>query len=177
MPGILGIDPGTTGALALFDPTKSAASGLRWIVADLPVIVIEPKRKGGNRQTKLNVGAFRDWLRKHAPDRAYLEAMMFAAPGKGGGEKGLAGAMRYGSLHGAIEATLLCCDVPVELVQPLSWKRYSGLMKSDKERSRLKALQLFPDQSATLELKKHQNRAEAMLIVRYADSLQSGAFA
>lgn len=183
---ILGIDPGTEGALALFDPTKSPASGLRWIVLDMPVIVIEAQKtrtgkKKSGRKTQLNAWALRDWLRKHAPDHAVLEEMQFAIAVKGRGgqmvQKGLAGAMRFGALHGGVAAVLACCDIPTTSVQPRQWKEHFGLIGCAKEASRLKALQLFPDQSAMLSRKRDQNRAEAMLIADFASRLREAVAA
>lgn len=166
---ILGIDPGVTGALALSDETKTPASGLRWLILDIPVM--------GDKHPELNSPALRDWLRKHAPDHCFLEAMQFGAPTSDGNRKGLAGAMRFGALYGSIKATLACCDVPMTPIQPQVWKRYFRLMKSSKELSRIRALQLFPDQGETLRRKKDQNRAEAMLIAAYGASRLSEQFA
>jgi hypothetical protein len=176
MPGLLGVDPGATGALALFSPDKSAASGLRWVVVDLPVMgAATPRRsKRGRGHAELNSTALRDWLRKFAPDHCFLEAMQFAVPGKGGGRKGLAGAMRFGALFGAVKAVLACCDVPTTLVQPQAWKRHYRLVGPEKERSRVRALELFPEAAEVLARKKDQNRAESMLIAAYGATRQPG---
>ena len=47
------------------------------------------------------------------------------------------------------------------------WKKYFGLVKTDKEASRQKALELFPAAARFLSLKKHHGRAEAILIAHY----------
>lgn len=159
---ILGIDPGVSGALALFAPNLSAASGARWQVIDMPVI---------GERAELNASALRDWLRRMEPEHAYLEfvAAMPSIPDANGKRRGMGvtSAFRFGGMFFAIKAVLACCDVPFSLVTPQSWKKSASLMKSDKEASRLRALQLFPDQAAALARKKDQNRAEAMLIARY----------
>ncbi len=160
---IVGIDPGISGAAALFDPGSSPASGLRWQVIDLPVV--------GDLKRELNAAGLRDWLRKFSPDHAFLElaTAMPSIAGPGGKRRGMgtAGAFRFGGIFYAIKAILSCCDVPFTLVPPAIWKKSYGLKGSDKERSRLRALQLFPDQAAMLARKMDQNRAEAMLIANY----------
>jgi hypothetical protein len=40
-------------------------------------------------------------------------------------------------------------------------------MKTEKDESRLKALQLFPQCADNLKLKKHHGRAEALLMAEY----------
>jgi hypothetical protein len=50
-------------------------------------------------------------------------------------------------------------------IRPHVWKRSLGL-GSDKEASRLRAMQLFP--AADLRLRKHHGRAEALLLAHWA---------
>lgn len=159
---ILGIDPGITGALAIFDHNKTPESGLRWVVWDMPVV---------GDPAELNAPALRDFLRRYIPDHAYLERVtaMPSIPDSTGKRRGMgaASAFRFGGTFYSIKAVLGCCDIPVTLVTPQTWKKASGLKGPIKEASRQRALQLFPDQAETLRLKRHQNRAEAMLIARY----------
>jgi crossover junction endodeoxyribonuclease RuvC len=160
---ILGIDPGVTGALAIYDRDRSIASGLRWVIADIPVV--------GDPKHELNAPALRDWLRRFSPDMAVLELVtaMPSIPGSDGKRRGMgaAGAFRFGGFFFSLKAVLACCDIPYTLVTPMVWKKFHGLIKSDKEASRTRALQLFPDQANFLSRKKDQNRAEAMLIAAY----------
>lgn len=160
---ILGIDPGVSGALALFDESKTAASGLRWVIEDMPIV---------GDPGELNAPVLRNWLRHHAPDHAFVElvnAMPVIVDRKTGQRKGMpaTSSFRFGGMFFSIKAVLGCCDIPISLVTPAAWKRAAGLKGPDKEASRQRALQLFPDQAHPLRLKKHQNRAEAMLIARF----------
>jgi hypothetical protein len=173
MPGILGIDPGVSGAAALYDRTlPSASCPRRWLfvdIIDLPVI--------GDEKRELNPTAFRDWLSIYSPEHAYLELVtaMPSIPGADGVRRGMgaAGAFRFGGFFYAIKAVLACCDVPFTLVTPQKWKAAHGLKGSDKEASRARALQLFPDTAASFARKKDQNRAEAALIASYGVALNS----
>lgn len=162
---VVGLDPGVSGAVALFDPSKSAASGLRWVVEDLPVVTL-------TKRSELNVAALRDLLRKFSPEHGFLElvsAMPSIANPKTGERRGMGAtsAFNFGGMFFGIQAVLGCCDVPFSLVTPQTWKKFHSLKGSDKEASRRRALQLFPDQAAALRRKMDQNRAEAMLIAAY----------
>lgn len=163
MPGILGVDPGLGGALAIFDGSKTPASGLRWVVEDVPLV-------GDEKRRELNAAALRDWLRRYSPDHAFVELVsaMPSIPGPNGVRRGMGAtsAFRFGGVFYALKAVLACCDVPYEMITPQSWKKSFGMKGPDKERSRLKAVQLFPDAQRFLARKKDQNRAEAMLIAQ-----------
>lgn len=52
-------------------------------------------------------------------------------------------------------------------VSPVVWKRYFGLLKKDKDQSRLLAIELFPDFEMFLQRKKDVDRAESLLIAYY----------
>jgi len=67
---------------------------------------------------------------------------------------------------GLWEGILSAFKIPYELVPPQRWKRamLSGQGKS-KDASRFKAMKLFP--KAELHLKKHDGRAEALLMAEY----------
>ena len=150
---ILGIDPGITGAAALFDPDKSAASGLRWVITDMP---LTPERR-------LSAAGLRDWLRKYHPDRCYLERVNAMPSINGRRSMGATSAFNFGAVFAGIMATVECCDIPINLVVPTQWKRYHELLKTDDEASRQLALQMFPELADALARKKDHNRAEAAL--------------
>lgn len=156
---VLGIDPGITGAYALFDPTKSTISGLRWVVHDIPTL--------GDEQRELNAATFYSFLRRYAPEHAFLERVTAMPSIVGKRSMGTAGAFRFGGVFYALKAVLACAGIPVTLVVPSVWKKSVGLKGSDKEQSRKRAIELFPEQATDLCYKKDQNRAEAMLLAYY----------
>jgi crossover junction endodeoxyribonuclease RuvC len=58
--------------------------------------------------------------------------------------------------------------VPYTIVTPQKWKPAVGVLKgADKEASRQRALQLFPDQATNLARKKDHARADAMLLAYF----------
>jgi crossover junction endodeoxyribonuclease RuvC len=160
---MLGVDPGKTGALALFQPLRTAESGLRWIVIDMPVV-----------DDELNAMAIRDWIMRHSPDHAFIEhvtAMPSIADKKTGVRRrmGATGAFHFGGMFYGIKAIIACCGIPITLVTAGKWKKAHGLVGPDKEKSRKRAIELYPDMASALARKKDANRAEAMLIAHWGD--------
>ena len=68
----------------------------------------------------------------------------------------------YGTAIGVCEALYL----PLALVSPHVWKRFSKLVGKPKDYSRTVAQQLYP--RAELHLKKHHGRADAIHVARWA---------
>lgn len=137
----------------MYCPGFSLKSGMRWQFLDVPVI--EDRKRPDAR-------ALRDWIMRHTPDRAFVENVS-GMPGDG--VKSMTTFMRA---SGYIEATVLCCDVPMVPVAPQKWKNFHKmLVASSKEDSRQLALNLVPELAPWLARKKDHNRAEAALIALY----------
>ena len=49
----------------------------------------------------------------------------------------------------------------------MKWKKYFGLIKSEKDASRTKAIEIFPYISSNLSKKKDANKADAILIASF----------
>ena len=77
-------------------------------------------------------------------------------------KQGISSTSKFMRAAGAIEATAALTRHPLVLVSPQRWKKHHNLIGKDKEASLEMARQLFPD--AELRLKKHHNRAEALMI-------------
>ena len=58
-------------------------------------------------------------------------------------------------------------NLPMYFVSPAKWKKYFNLIKSEKDASRTKAIEIFPYFSANLSKKKDSNKADAILIASY----------
>ena len=52
-------------------------------------------------------------------------------------------------------------------IRPVKWKKYFGLIKSEKDASRTKAIEIFPYISSNLSKKKDANKADAILIASF----------
>lgn len=155
-PTIIGIDPGfASGAVAVL-----ASKGDE--VLDLPTIMT----KG------VNVHALAEILLRSGAQHAFIENVG-SMP-----KQGVASTFRFGYGVGQIHTAVALAGIPMTLVTPSAWKKAHGLVKAKsegvadfKERSRARALQLFPALAHMLSRKKDGDRAEALLIARYGLSL------
>jgi hypothetical protein len=79
--------------------------------------------------------------------------------------QGIASSFLFGVGFGSVLSILQAMHIPLEFVTPAVWKCSYGLSK-DKHASLHKARLMYP--TAELHLAKHDGRAEALLIARYA---------
>jgi len=148
---ICGIDPGLSGAVAFLNEDGTYAG-----VEDMPVLVGTTGRK------ELDAAGLAEILRSYAPSRATVERVS-SRPGEGA-----VGAFSFGSTFGGILAVLATLQIPTTLVQPAAWKRRAGIPAgADKAASIATAKRLIPTASPALSLKKHDGRAEALLLARH----------
>lgn len=153
---ILGIDIGVTGAMAAVDSRGTAA------IADLPTETVE-----GARVVRRKVSAIglRDLVRQYVPPGEVAVALIedvHMGIGKGGAARSSLDQNR-----GRIEGVLEVMRIKVLAVQPATWKRFYGLLKSDKGQSLDRARALYPLQAPMLKRQKDHNRAEALLLAHY----------
>lgn len=149
---VAGIDPGISGAVGFL-----TLDGEFVAVADMPVL---PSSTGRHQ---VDSAALAEILRQHAP-RLVMVERVGARPGEGA-----VGAFSFGMTFGAILGVLGTLQLPHYLIQPAQWKRAAGIPpKAEKAASIAAAKQLVPSAAASLTLKKHDGRAESLLIARHA---------
>jgi hypothetical protein len=91
----------------------------------------------------------------------YIEAV-HAMP-----KQGVSSSFQFGTGYGSIIGCLQALRYRIEFVPPTQWKKDLNLGRgSDKDAALHRARQLFP--TAPLSLKKHEGRAEALLIAHWA---------
>ncbi len=142
---IMGIDPGISGAIAFFFPMVPS----RISVDDVPVA-------GG----EINTPELARMIRIHRPTLAVIERV-HSMP-----HQGVSSSFNFGRSYGDVRGVVGAMEIPLHFVTPQKWKRHFGL-SSDKEQSRLRAINLFPSVADSFRLKKHDGRAEAALIALY----------
>lgn len=145
----IGVDPGLSGAIAIIHDGSYA-------VYDIPTMA----KGSGTVKSEINAKGMADILRRHvnSPPQAMLERVN-AMPGQG-----VASVFSLGDSFGVCRAVLACQSIPTLYITPTTWKKHYKLT-SDKEEARALAIKLFPN--AELYLKKHIDRAEALLIANY----------
>lgn len=151
----LGIDPGLSGALALYDPATD-----QLFIADVPVHIL---RKNGKLRREPDVQALSDIVGDIALRtrvQVWIEHVS-AMPGEGA-----VGAFTFGKVVGLLTGVCAANRLVIERVTPSVWKKALAV-PSDKDGARARASQLLPNHSRNWPLKSHDGRAEAALIALY----------
>lgn len=150
---IIGIDPGFKGGLAVLNTTKN-----KLFATNTPVF------EGENR-TEYDIHAMSAMLNLH-PDSVvmtYLERVG-ARPGQG-----VTSMFRFGMGFGIWQGIIIARGFPLTLVTPQRWKKEYGLHE-DKEASRQKASELFPQCTSFWKRKKDDGVAESALLTHYGST-------
>lgn len=148
----IGIDPGLSGAIGIL------LDGMLVAVEDMPIVA----KGSGSVKNEVDPAGLMLLLRRHVnsdqPVRAVLERVN-AMPGQG-----VSSVFSLGDSFGTARACVAACGIELTYVTPVNWKKHFNLV-SDKEMSRALAVRMFP--AAPLHLKKHSDRAEALLMARW----------
>jgi len=147
---ILGIDGGIRGGLAVIEIVDGQAPMLVAAI-DIPTVGIKAKER-------VNVLATQEFILQHDLVHAFLERAQ-AMP-----KQGASSGFKYGYSVGMLEGVVVCCGVPLTIIEPGFWKRFHSLRGGVKEHSRQRALQLFPAAHAMLARRRDHGRSEAALI-------------
>jgi crossover junction endodeoxyribonuclease RuvC len=138
----IGIDPGASGAIAWIDERgKSCVEKMPDTLQDLWELVVSISLNAGTG----GLGV-----------RAYLEAVS-SSP-----QMGVVSSFSFGRGYGNLEMALTAAGIPFERVRPQVWQKAMGCMtKGDKNISKQKAQELFPDKKII------HATADALLIALY----------
>lgn len=164
---ILGIDPGLSGAMALYDPEGGLLS-----VTDVPTL--ELLKAGKKRRTYDPYEIARLIDVSAAEIGLVMCEQVSAMPARGPtGEARSMGAQSsfaFGEVFGFLKGVCTAHFLRVETVVPQTWRKAMGV-KGGKDESRARASVLMPKQAGNWRLKKHDGRAEAALIAMYGAQL------
>ena len=158
MTAVLGIDPGCSGALVLVTEQGGYIDHLA-----MPTIKVGTK-------SRVNGAAVAAWVRQYGITHAYLE-QVGAMPGQG-----TASMFTFGHAAGVAEGILQGLNIPYTLVTPQAWKKSAGLIGSDKDAARSRAIQLYPELRALDAKAKGQAIADALLIARFGIGVKLRSF-
>ena len=141
----VGIDPGQSGAIAIVDSDDGIIACHDMPVADGAVSAVLVHRI----------------LAGHGHiDLAVIENV-HSMP-----RQGVVSSFGFGRSKGVVEGAVASLRCPVEMPRPAAWKK-AMRVTADKDSSRAKALELWPDHADLFRLKKHADRAEACLLAEY----------
>lgn len=149
---ILGIDPGLSGALAFLDSVNGSL-----VVMDMPVVELQ---RNGKTKREVSPALLADMIAGKGIKQAYVERVS-AMPGQG-----VSSMFSFGRSLGIVEGVLAAYEIPMTLVTPQAWQKSIG-MRSGKDGSRERAMQLFPAYADLFARKKDDGRSDAALIAKY----------
>lgn len=141
----LGIDPGLTGATAFYFTTHPNLIS----VEDMPVISGE-----------ISCAELAARINMVRPDAAIIE-LVASRPGQS-----VSAMFKFGKGFGQVIGVCQALKIPTHFVSPQKWKKHFCL-GADKDESRRRATEYWPDRPELFAKKKHDGRAEAALIARY----------
>lgn len=157
---VLGVDPGYSGALALYDlETRKLI-----YIKDMPITTVT--MASGKSQRRLDTTELAIWLdmHRHLVLGCVIEEVT-AAPGQG-----VVSMFNFGFSTGVLHGEIAAQMIPIFSVRPTVWKANLGLT-SNKDLSRQKAQLDFPEMHTEFLLKKHDGRAEAALLAKYGERI------
>ena len=156
---IIGIDPGVSGAISILESKKVLE------IFEMPTMIDGKKNKrqvNGSQITNI----IKDQLKNDNEIIVVVEHVN-AMPGQG-----VTSMFNFGQSFGVIKGICAALSLPIHFVRPTKWKKHFNLIKTNKEASRTKVIEIYPEISNKLSRKKDSNKADAILIARYFNDTQ-----
>ena len=153
---IISVDPGISGAICFFE------NGNVIDVIDMPSMAEGKKNKrqvNGSQiynEIKLKIENI------EKKDIYVVIEQVSAMPGQG-----VTSMFNFGQSFGVIKGICSAMQLPMYFIRPAKWKKYFSLIKTEKDASRTKAIEIFPQISSKLSKKKDNNKADAILIASF----------
>ena len=153
---IIGIDPGVSGSICFLKDGKI-----------LDVIEMPVMNEGKKNKKQVNGAQIYNEITKkinnnHETSIRVVIEHVTAMPGQG-----VTSMFNFGQSFGVLKGICSAMRLPMFFVRPAKWKRYYNLINSEKDASRTRAIEIFPDFSSQLSKKKDSNKADAILIASF----------
>jgi crossover junction endodeoxyribonuclease RuvC len=159
---IIGIDPGINGAISVIENKKILE------VYDTPTMIDGKKNK-----RQINSAQVTNIIKERQKDNSEVIVVVEqvnAMPGQG-----VTSMFNFGQSFGVIKGICAALSLPIYFVRPAKWKKHFNLIKTNKDASRTKVIEVYPEISSKLHRKKDSNRADAILIALYFNDTQLSA--
>jgi len=153
---IIGIDPGVSGSICFFKDGKI-----------LDVIEMPIMNEGKKNKKQVNGAQIYNEITKkinsnpETNTRVVIEHVT-AMPGQG-----VTSMFNFGQSFGVLKGVCSAMRLPMFFLCFSKWKKYYNLINSEKDASRTRAIEIFPDFSSQLSKKKDSNKADAILIASF----------
>jgi crossover junction endodeoxyribonuclease RuvC len=156
---IIGIDPGINGAISVIENKKILE------VYDTPTMIDGKKNKRQINSAQVT-NIIKERLNNDKKVVVVVEHVN-AMPGQG-----VTSMFNFGQSFGVIKGICAALSLPIYFVRPSKWKKHFNLIKTNKDASRTKVIEVYPEISSKLHRKKDSNRADAILIALYFSDTQ-----
>ena len=156
---IFGIDPGVSGAISVLEDKKIVD------IFDMPTMIDGKKNK-----KQVNGAQVTNIIKEkltHNKEIIVAVEHVNAMPGQG-----VTSMFNFGQSFGVIKGVCSALSLPIYFIRPTKWKKHFNLIKTNKDASRTKVIEIYPEISSKLARKKDSNKADAILIARYFNDTQ-----
>ncbi len=157
---IFGIDPGISGAVCVLKEGKILE------VYEMPTMIDGKKNKrqvNGAEVTNI----FLKNLNNEYKAKVVVEHVT-AMPGQG-----VTSMFNFGQSFGVLKGICAALKLPIYFVRPVKWKKHFNLIKTNKDASRTKVIEIYPYISSKISRKKDSNKADSILIAKYFEETQN----
>ena len=153
---IIGIDPGISGSICFFEDNKIID------VVEMPTMTEGKKNKRQVNGSQIYNEILKRINKSERSSIRVVIEQVSAMPGQG-----VTSMFNFGQSFGILKGICSAMQLPMYFVRPAKWKKYFGLINSEKDASRTKAIEMFPYFSSQLSKKKDSNKADAILIASF----------
>ena len=153
---IIGIDPGISGSICFFENGKIID------VIEMPTMTEGKKNKRQVNGAQVYNEILKRINKSEKHNVRVVIEQVSAMPGQG-----VTSMFNFGQSFGILKGICSAMQLPLYFVRPAKWKKYFGLINSEKDASRTKAIEMFPYYSSYLSKKKDSNKADAILIASF----------
>ena len=150
---VIGIDPGISGAIAIFEDGKLDA------VIDMPTLEVDSGKTKKRHISAIGlVRILETWTLVSDGQAHIVIEKVGAMPGQG-----VTSMFNFGRSAGIIEGVVAALQRPYTYVIPAAWTKAVG-RAAGKDASRMRAMELFPAKADLFKRAKDDGRADAALI-------------
>ena len=153
---VIGIDPGISGSICFFQ------NGIILEVIEMPTMIEGKKNKRQVNGSQIYNEILKRINKTDKHNTRVVIEQVSAMPGQG-----VTSMFNFGQSFGILKGICSAMQLPMYFVRPAKWKKYFGLINSEKDASRTKAIEMFPYFSSQLSKKKDSNKADAILIASF----------
>ena len=157
---IFGIDPGVSGAICVLKEGKILE------VYEMPTMIDGKKNKRQVNGAEVTNILLKDLDNKYKT-KVVVEHVT-AMPGQG-----VTSMFNFGQSFGVLKGICAALKLPIYFVRPVKWKKHFNLIKTNKDASRTKVIEIFPYISSKISRKKDSNKADSILIAKYFEETQN----